>query len=314
MTLKHYLILSSLPEAEPAFTGGFGGHSPALNKSLAVLAAVLADDPTNVSGFVSQVRKITSLNKQPWQSLRYAEALNRLAAQLPLPLQPKIFHLKEDLLLNFAVEARANSFPLLLAGLVPGDLVTRLVSLDELRAKIDDREFKNQLSLIRQGVLRKLEEDRQISSQAIDQLVNQAKVIAGGLESQKSLPVSAKGLLNQTKFYFDQVASFKEQAQEGAALGQASLALASAKGAAYSTWVAREDYENELDFIKNTYDGLVSAGGDQERLAAVERKIASLADFIQAVTASGINEKTETLLFNVKLELLSIAAGTGQRR
>lgn len=240
----------------PLFTG------KVKDELLADLNELLADD-----NFVQEFRQLlnerSSDASQSFEGLMLAGAIDQLN-------DSRLTRVKGDLLIDFLGEwiTKEYSDDLLVIG---GQPLAHLKMLDELRFKLEDRELKSQLTIARQKFLKDIKEE-QLANDVVDIL--------------KDLKISD----DQTVFYAKQAKSFYDKGQFRAALGQATMAAASASS--QST-----DYQEEIKILKSYYDKL--QGGDKE----LEKEIVSLADFINQRQSNKVNSRIEQTLIDLKLKI-----------
>lgn len=224
-----------------------------------------------------------------YNSLLKAEAINVIDDY-------RLARAKEDLLLDFLAEflakkeERENKVNKVnkvneIAKL-KGNLIDRLQVLDELRLIIANSELKSVVSLIRQQVLNNIDIQEENLSALIDQV---GKLI------DKAPPGEMK---EQSLFYYQQAIKFYQEKQWLAALGQASLASASARRAIFiSQW---SDYKKEVAILKLQYDQLNTTDQD------LEERIVRLSDLINSRNISHIDLAIEDLLISIKLQIAQL--------
>lgn len=207
------------------------------------------------------------INRRPFGRLTTATALEEIDNY-------QLMRIKEDLLIDFLGEWIVNDYPD-----ISSELNSRQTSfltvLDGLRLKVDNNQIKSQLSILRQSLLREVEDDR------LERRV--AKMIAG--QSQES------SFHNQQAKYFFNKGEFK------AALGQVTMAKALSEKERFFEDENLTDYEKEIEMTESYYNTL---SGKNKKLA---KEVAELSNFIDNYNIKKANNQVEKMLFDIRLKI-----------
>lgn len=264
------------------------------------LLEALAFAAEHVSGadlFRSVFSDVVSNFADAFKELRAAEIADRLADLLDGGTAAAVAELREDLLSRFG--GRLEGLALAGAGLgdlenVPGDRYLRIRLLDEVRDRVLNPDLRNELNIVRQGVLRRLDEEASIGKERAEEAIADAKALLEKIEASLSeTPAKAvQELLDRAKFHISQAERFLIDVNYGGAFGQATAAQSALKNAQSRLWPTVIDFPRQLERAQADYDflrekitasGLTSADYPQLflLLSDTERRIVELAKLIE---------------------------------
>lgn len=235
-----------------------------LQKAVDGLAAVLADAPVKLvlprdfkAQFIAAVGEIND----PFRELRSADLADRLEGILSDDAKDAAASLREDLLLQFGgrLEGSALAGGGLgdLAGL-SGDRLRRLRLIDEVRETILNPQLRNELNILRQKILSKVEEGNGIGEEQAKQAIADAQNLVTEAEAKiaerSSVKSSIKELLDRAKFNLSQAEQFFAGENFGGAFGQATAAQAALKNLMNQLTPTAFDAANALEEVKKSFD------------------------------------------------------------
>lgn len=246
-----------------------------------------------------------------------AEFINRLENYLSGNYQKIILRLKEDWLLKFSgrLEAgeAAEAENEILAQLenLPGDPLLRLKVLDEIREKVLNADLKSRLNILRQQLLARIEAQGQIDWEAANQAIAEARQMIERLEMEISdkegdVSTGVKQLLERSHFNLSQAVALLDEENYGGAFGQATAAGAAAKNALILLTSSTEDWQADLQSLRQQYDELFQKTFSPQAsavLAEAEKRIVEASRLIQSGAS---DDRIAAVLRNIKL-LLAIA-------
>ncbi|MDO8466932.1 MAG: hypothetical protein Q7S83_02200 [bacterium] len=295
-----------------------------IEKAVDSLAAALAQAPirlVNPRDFKAQfLLEVQELN-DPFRELRAADLADRLGEALSGEAEKSVSFLREDLLLKFGGKLEG----LVLAGGELGDLsglsgdrLRRLRLIDEVREKVLTSALRNELNIIRQRILSKIEDAGGISEERAKQAMAEAQDLLARVEEMISERVSVKNapkeLVERAKFGLLQAEKFLEEGNYGGAFGQATAAQAALKNAINQLNPDISDAESDLENINKVYDFWLSEVNKSDftkeqnpklfsLLSEAERRIVALAKSIEREEAP---ESIAASLRTVKILLSTI--------
>ncbi len=286
------------------------------------LIKVLAFAAEHVSGldvFQNIFNEVITNFVDAFKELRAAEIADRLEDVLDDGAAAAVAGLREDLLSRFG--GRLEGSALAGTGLgdlenVPGDQYLRIRLLDEVRERVLNPDLRNELNIVRQEVLRRLDEEASIGKDRAEEAIASAKALLEKIESSLSgVPIrSVQELLDRAKFHISQAERFLIDVNYGGAFGQATAAQSALKNAQNRLWPSAVNLSEQLERVQAGYDSLrekISGAGltteDQPKLflllADTERRIVELAKLAEKGAGT---DKTLPSLRTVKVMLAAI--------
>jgi hypothetical protein len=174
---------------------------------------------------------------------------------------------EENLLLKFQSRLQSEDFSQALSEIMPqlpGDPVRKIKVLDEIREGVSDNNIKNNLNIVRQDLLQKAVDAKEIRRSETEKIISQASKLLADLSdtiASSSMPKSAiiSGLIDKAKFNLAQAKQALDLDNYVQAFGQASASISSANYALiniakFSTSNAGED----LASLKEYHDEIIS--------------------------------------------------------
>lgn len=236
-----------------------------LQKAVDGLAAVLAEAPVRLVSpkvFKEQFLLAVEGIADPFRELRAADLADRLEELLSGEAGRGAALLREDLLLKFGGKLEGSA--LAGAGLgdlegISGDRLRRLELIDEIREKVINSQLRNELNILRQGILLKIEDAGGISEEVAkeafadtQELLVEAEAMIGEAVTVRN---SVKELVERAKFGLLQSEKFLSEGNFGSAFGQATAAQAALKNAINQIAPDASNFLEALEGVKAEYDG-----------------------------------------------------------
>ena len=109
---------------------------------IAKLLTITIDSYKNPKEFRKQVIKLKENQKNDLQTIQLIEALDRVEDSMTNNLKIQVNRAKEDLLIGLLSQIKFEKITNKDLKEIPGNFVTRLKVLDEIRYKIDDSDLK----------------------------------------------------------------------------------------------------------------------------------------------------------------------------
>lgn len=266
---------------------------------IAKLLTITIDSYKNPKEFRKQVIKLKDNQKNDLQTIQLIEALDRVEDSMTNNLKIQVNRAKEDLLIDLLSQIKFEKITNKDLKEIPGNFVTRLKVLDEIRYKIDDSDLKSQINKVRQSILEQAVADKLITSDLAQQTYETSKKLAYDIRSLKRTGT-------QVQFHLGQANKSFAEEEYVTALGQASMAAAVTKNNWRYLKKVPAYYQSELGLLKIAYDKLSKNKKDVQRLAVVEEKIIDLADLVKGNRIKFSNRRIENLIFDIKLLLSEI--------
>lgn len=292
-----------------------------LQEKIADLLATAAERLDSPQKFRARLESALNNQKDEFKDLRAVELANRLEERLSGDFKKEVGIFKDDILIKISgrlqgadLSSPTNAQSILES--LPGEFISRLKLLDEVREKITAPNLKNEINIVRQQILEKSSEDKQIGKEEAQKAIDSAANLIAEVEekitvSDRTVRQSVAELLQRAKFNLDQAEKLLEEENYSGAFGQATAAYAAIRNA----WIqltANEDINAQtLESLKSDYDSLIKKSGEAgitkekspklfELLTDAEKKIIELNRLIDNKAAPEVVAAT---LRNVKLTL-----------
>lgn len=278
---------------------------------------IIASIPSRIetpSEFKCRLEKvIKGQNDGVLKEITIAEVLDRLDEKMSKEAKLELLKIKENILIKFQSRLQSEDFSQALSEImiqIPGDLVRKIKILDEIREGVSDNDIKNKLNLVRQDVLEKARESKEIRKPEAQKMIDEAAGLLKDLQSSMSstsTPKSAiiSSLFMKAKFNLEQAEQTLSLDNYSQAFGQASVSAAAARaGLNYiskfnldSNPCAEEDVKSLKEYYDEIISNMKEMGLDKNNLPALrdlleksEKSIAKISDLVKK------NAKADTLI------------------
>jgi len=310
-SVKHYAEIDALRiqlNDDESLQNDLANAQDALLDSLAQVVQRL-DSPEKFA-----VRLHTALiqGEDPLKEIHAAEFLERLEQRLNTAFKKVVVQLQENLLLNLSGRLAGNmsllgeTFSVDGLGSAVSDPLLRLMVLDELRELVINSELKNQLSVLRQNILERTENDGGLIE---EQVTAALKLLKNQLSEVEALvkegAPAAQQLMNRVVFNIEQADELLSEGNVGGAFGQVTAGNAGIKGAFLYSTLTEKDFLSDEALLRSAYDELVKKIGNSDLLHQAEKEII---DVSKLINAGGSREKIINSLRSIKTLLATIEA------
>ncbi|MCL5017305.1 MAG: DUF5667 domain-containing protein [Patescibacteria group bacterium] len=249
-----------------------------------------------------------------FKEITIAEVLDRLDEKTFEENRLGLLKVQENLLLKFQSRLQSEDFSRALSEIMPqlpGDPVRKIKILDEIREGISDNNIKNNLNIIRQDLLQKAVDSKEIRKPEVESIIDQANALISDLSNtiaSSSIPKSAtiSGLVSKASFNLIQAKQALALDNYVQAFGQASASISAANYALIDIDKFNGHYaEDDLTNLKQYHDELAS------QIDNAELNASSTPDIFSAMSTSEIdiakisdlvkkNPKADTLISLIK--------------
>jgi hypothetical protein len=201
------------------------------------------------------------------KEITIAEVFDRLDEKMSKENRLELLKVEENLLLKFQSRLQSENFSQALSEIMsqlPGDSVRKIKILDEIREGVSDNDIKNNLNMVRQDLLQKAVDNKEIRKPEAETIIGQADALVSDLTAtvaSSSIPKSAiiSGLISKANFNLTQAKQAMDLDNYGQAFGQASASIASANYALIDIAKFIGPYaEDDLATLKQYHDEIAS--------------------------------------------------------